>query len=78
MGWLLTLWLSLPLVESDVEVKMWFSRERYCNFAKEKFSENPMEHILGNGRRAVAHIRDSQCRELLKTEAHLIPEHMRD
>ena len=78
MGWLLTLWLSMPLTEGEVEVKMWFSRERYCNLAQEKFSENPMEHILQDGRRAVTRVRESECRKLLKTEVHLIPEHMRN
>jgi len=77
MGWLLTLWLSLPLVESDVEVRMWFSRKSYCNFAKEKFVENPILHTVGNGKAADASVKKTECRKLNKNETHLIPKHMR-
>ena len=41
MGWLLTAVLSLPLTGSDIEVRMWFSKESYCTFAIEKFTEKP-------------------------------------
>ncbi|MCP5370825.1 MAG: hypothetical protein H6907_03760 [Hyphomicrobiales bacterium] len=78
MGWLLTIWLSIPLVQSDMEVRMWFSRERYCTFAREKFLENPMLLSTPDGRRGEARVRDSQCRELGADETALIPEHMRN
>ena len=78
MGWLLTIWLSLPLVESDVEVRMWFSREHYCKFAREKFLENPMRHTTEDGRQANAVVKKSECREMESNEAALIPEHMRN
>ena len=77
MGWLLTLWLGLPLVESDVEVQMWFSRESYCRFAHEKFTEKPMMHTLADGRRAEARVKRWQCRKLRDDEARLVPRHMR-
>ena len=77
MGWLLTIWLSLPLVDSDMEVRMWFSRERYCEFAQEKFLENPILHATEDGRQSDAIVKKSECRSLKREEAALIPEHMR-
>ena len=78
MGWLLTIWLNLPLVDTDLEVRMWFSRERYCNFAREKFLENPMLHRLPSGEMKTARVHHSECRELRENETALIPPHMRD
>ena len=49
MGWLLTIWLYLPLAGTELEARMWFSREHYCNFAREKFMEIPMLHRLSEG-----------------------------
>lgn len=77
MGWLLTISLFLPLADSDVQMQMWFSRERYCNFAHEKFLENPMLHSISGGQTAVAQVRRAECRPLRPDEAKLIPEHMR-
>ena len=82
MGWLLTIWLMLPHAESQVEVRMWLSGEHYCNFAQEKFLENPILHRLPHAAPPrdtpkVAKIEKSECRELKPEEAHLIPEHMR-
>jgi hypothetical protein len=78
MGWLLTLWLSLPLVDSEVEVRMWFSRETYCDFARQKFMENPMRHTTDDGREADATVTKGACRELTEGEGTLVPEHMRN
>jgi len=78
MGWLLTIWLGLPLIESDLEVRMWFSRESYCNFARGKFVENPMIHRTPDGRLQKAVVQRSECRELRDDEAALIPKHMRN
>jgi len=77
MGWLLTIWLSLPLTEGDLELNMWFSRESYCTFAQEKFLENPIHQTLADGRQADASVIDSGCRKLDDNETALIPEHMR-
>lgn len=78
MGWLLTIWLSLPLAPSELQVRMWFSREGYCDFAREKFTENPIMHLTPAGSAARAPVRRAACRELADDEAHLIPEHMRN
>ena len=78
MGWLLTLWLALPPMAGEVEVRMWFSRESYCTFAEEKLRENPMRRVLPDGAEGAAKVTRSQCRELRPGEANLIPEHMRD
>lgn len=77
MGWLLTLVMSLPMVSSDVEIHMWFSRKSYCNFALEKFTENPIMHQIETAPPSPAHVKSSDCRKLTKEEAHLIPPHMR-
>ena len=78
MGWLLTIWLNLPLAGTDLEVRMWFSREHYCNFAREKFLENPMLHRLPEGEPKEVRVRNSECRELREDETVLIPPHMRN
>ena len=78
MGWLLTIWLSLPLVESDLKIRMWFSRQSYCNFAKEKFTENPIQHSVENGIPIEAKVKKYECRLLRKSEEILIPPHMRN
>ncbi len=77
MGWLLTLWLSLPPLAGAVEIRMWFSRESYCTFAEDKFRENPMRRVLPGGGEGAAEVARSECRALRPGEAHLIPEHMR-
>lgn len=82
MGWLLTIWLMLPQADSQVEVRMWFSRERYCDFAQEKFLENPILHraLIADPPKdeaRVAAVEKSECRKLKPEEANLIPEHMR-
>ena len=77
MGWLLTIWLTLPPVETDLEIRMWFSRQSYCRLAKEKFVEKPMRLKTNDGRRGVAQVAGAECRELRKDEAALIPRHMR-
>lgn len=77
MGWLLTLWLALPPMAGEIEVRMWFSRESYCSFAEEKFRENPIRRVLPDGGEDPAKVTRSQCRELRPGEAGLIPEHMR-
>jgi len=78
MGWLLSIWMFLPLVNSDVEFRMWFSRESYCTFAQAKFTENPVMHSTLAGPDAAAKITKSSCRKLRDDEAHLIPKHMRN
>ena len=78
MGWLLTIWLYLPLAGSELEVRMWFSQEHYCNFAREKFVEIPMLHRLSEGELKEARVRNLECRELREDEAALIPPHMRN
>lgn len=77
MGWLLTLMLSLPQVSDPIEVQMWFSRERYCTFAQEKFAEHPLRQRLPDGTTVLGAVKDSHCRELEDHETALIPEHMR-
>ena len=77
MGWLLSIWLALPPVPGEVEVRMWFSRESYCTFAEEKFTENPMRLVLPDGSKGEAKVARSRCRPLAKDEAELIPPHMR-
>tara|TARA_R110000787_G_scaffold263946_1_gene369847 strand:- start:2708 stop:3016 length:309 start_codon:yes stop_codon:yes gene_type:complete len=77
MGWLLTIWLSLPLADNHIEVRMWFSLERYCEFAQEKFLENPIRYSTTDGIQSDAVVNKSQCRELKREEAALIPRHMR-
>jgi len=78
MGWLLTLMLSLPQVSEPVEVQMWFSRERYCTFAQEKFGEHPLRQVLSDGTAVFGSVSESNCRPLEDDEVALIPEHMRD
>jgi len=78
MGWLLSIWLSLPLVNNDVEFRMWFSRESYCTFAQAKFTENPVRLSSPNGPDGEAKVTRSSCRKLRDGEAHLIPKHMRN
>ena len=77
MGWLLTIILGLPLTNSDVEIHMWFSKESYCTFAIEKFTEKPFTHRLPDGSDAVGEAKSATCRELTKDEAALVPEHLR-
>ena len=77
MGWLLTAVLALPLSGSDVEVQMWFSKQQYCTFAIEKFTEKPFVQRLENGREATGQIKSAVCRELGKDEEAHVPEHLR-
>ncbi len=77
MGWLLTLVMTLPMAGSDVEIHMWFSRRSYCNFALEKFSENPILHRVDEAPVSPVTLKSIDCRKLAKDEAHLIPPHMR-
>lgn len=78
MGWLLTLLLAVPQVDGPVHVEMWFSRESYCTFARNKFTEQPMFSLSEDGPRVPIKIKDSGCRELGPKEADRIPPHMRD
>lgn len=75
MGWLLTLWLALPLAHSEVEVRMWFSRESYCRFAEEKFRERPIRHMVvgEDGSSATAPVLGSECRRLGPDESEFVP-----
>lgn len=77
MGWLLTIWFSLPLVANDLEVRMWFSSQRYCAFAQEKFLENPILYSTTDAEQSDAVVIKSECRRLKREEAALIPRHMR-
>lgn len=76
MGWLLTIVLAMPLTTGDVEFRMWFSKESYCTFAIEKFSEKPFTQRLADGRQASGEIKSATCRELSKDEQALVPEHL--
>lgn len=77
MGWILTIVLGLPLTNSDVEINMWFSKESYCTFAIEKFTEKPFTHKLPDGNTASGEAKSASCRELTNEEAALVPEHLR-
>lgn len=77
MGWLLTIVLGLPLTNSDVEINMWFSKESYCTFAIEKFTEKPFTHKLPNGMTAIGESKSATCRELSEEETALVPDHLR-
>ena len=76
MGWLLSVVLALPLTGSDVELKMWFSKENYCSFAIEKFTEKPFVQVLPDGTEAKGEIKSAECRELSDDEEALVPEHL--
>lgn len=76
MGWLLTIVLTMPLTAEDVEFRMWFSKERYCNFAVEKFAEKPFEQRLTDGSSATGDIKSATCRELGRDEKALVPAHL--
>jgi hypothetical protein len=78
MGWLLTLLLAVPQVDGPVQVEMWFSRESYCTFAAEKFTEQPMYSLTRDAGRAAVAVSQSTCRELGPEEANRVPPHMRD
>lgn len=77
MGYLLSIVLTLPLTNSDIELNMWFSRESYCTLAIEKFTEKPFLHTLPDGTSASGEIRSADCRELSKDEATLVPDHLK-
>lgn len=77
MGWLLTLFLTLPSVDGPVRVEMWFSRESYCAFAREKFAEQPMVRIAPDGRAVPVRLTGTSCRELAADEADRVPPHLR-
>jgi hypothetical protein len=77
MGWLLTIVLGLPLTNSDVEINMWFSKESYCIFAVEKFTEKPFTHKVPDGTVATGEAKSASCRELTNEEAAIVPEHLR-
>lgn len=76
MGWLLTLVLSMPLSAGDVELRMWFSKESYCTFAIEKFTEKPFRQRLPDGSEAPGAVKSANCRELGENEQALVPEHL--
>jgi len=76
MGWLLTIWLAMPLVDNDVKFQMWFSRESYCNFARKKFLENPIHHTSVDGATGTAEVVKYECRKLTEGESHLAPDHV--
>lgn len=73
MGWLLSVVLSLPLVGGDTEVQMWFSKESYCTFAIDKFTEKPFVQRLPDGSEATGRIKSAKCRELKPDEEALVP-----
>jgi len=77
MGWLLTLFLTMPQVDGPVRVEMWFSRESYCTFARAKFSEQPMVRIAADGRRLPVRLKEATCRELSAGEADRVPPSLR-
>ncbi len=77
MGWLLTIVLAMPLSSGDVEFRMWFSKESYCTFAIEKFSEKPFMQRLPDGGEAPGAVKRATCRELGNDEDALVPEHLR-
>ena len=77
MGWLLSLVMAMPLGAGDIEMKMWFSKQSYCTFAIEKFSETPFIAHLDDGRKAPGAVKSAACRELGKDEQALVPEHLR-
>ena len=77
MGWLLTAVLSLPLTGSDIEVRMWFSKESYCTFAIEKFTEKPFRERRADGTVREGEITSATCREFGPDEQALVPEHLR-
>jgi hypothetical protein len=76
MGWLLTLVLSMPLSADDVELRMWFSKESYCTFAIEKFTEKPFKQRLASGAEAQGSVKSATCRELDENEQALVPDHL--
>lgn len=76
MGWLLTIVLVMPLTTDDVEFRMWFSKQSYCTFAIEKFSEKPFVQRLPDGSEAKGELKSATCRELGKDEQALVPEHL--
>ena len=77
MGWRLTPFPGLPLAPAAVRIEMWFSRERYCAFARDTFTEHPIRHTRADGTTAEAKVIRAECRAPKDGEAHLIPEHMR-
>lgn len=77
MGWLLSIVLSMPLQADDVEFRMWFSKESYCSFAIEKFSEKPFMQRLPDGAELPGAVKSATCRELGEHEDALVPEHLR-
>ncbi|MBO6520673.1 MAG: hypothetical protein JJ900_07985 [Rhodospirillales bacterium] len=76
MGWLLTIVLAMPLTTDDVEFRMWFSKESYCTFAIEKFSEKPFMQRLPDGNEAPGMLKSATCRELGKDEKAMVPDHL--
>ena len=76
MGWLLSIVLSMPLNAGDVEFRMWFSKESYCIFAIEKFSEKPFMQVLQDGSELPGGVKSATCRELGEHEQALVPEHL--
>ena len=64
MGWLLSIVLSMLLNAGDVEFRMWFSKESYCIFAIEKFSEKPFMQVLQDGSELPGGVKSATCREL--------------
>lgn len=76
MGWLPTIVLAMPLTAGDMEFRVWFSKQSYCTFAIEKFSEKPFTQRLPDGCQAAGEIRSVACRELDKDEPALVPEHL--
>ena len=77
MGWLLTTVLGRPLVGSDVEINMWFSKESYCTFAIEKITEKPFVHKLPSGQASTDAAISATYRELGEDEEALVAEHLR-
>ena len=78
MGWLLTLMLSVPQMADPVQVEMWFSRESYCTFAAEKFTEQPMHSLAKDQPRLPVKVTGHSCRELGPQEINRVPPHMRE
>ena len=78
MGWLLTIWLILPITNDNLKFEMWFSRESYCKFAMQKFLESPVFVRLNDGKEGTATVSEKQCRELKDNELNLVPKHLRN
>lgn len=77
MRYLLTILLAFPTSGEEMRMNMWFSQSNYCEFAIEKFTENPITVSQQTGRTEDLQVRSATCRELADDEIALVPAHMR-